>query len=401
MEFIKKLDRKKIIGGIFVLVLLVALPITILTIRNRQNIASQAGNPVTVELSPATKSLAIGETTDIQVVLKAGTISVQTVEFSISFGVPNATNAANADFIPNPNSGFSALYTPAVEINNSAKTIIYKTAVSVQTAPITGNITLGTLKLTGINPGTAQINFIGGSFNELNGELTPTFVNGTYTVTSEINPGTSITPITSQPPVMQQPNSTPTATIIPEPTTPPVTPAPGQALLNIAVRIPGVGPNTGIGDNNNPRHTRSFDVYLFSEENQEIKEIPTKFDYENGVYNGRTMITDVPLNKPYVIKIRSDNSLLKNIGFITPESGKTYSINATGDDKRLAVGKLNTNTSPNALGIEDYQSFTNCLNNLPVCTSTLRALSDLNDDGIINLKDRSILIRSFVRVQGD
>lgn len=536
MDFIKTLDKRKVIGAIIVLILIIALPITILTVRNQQNISSQAGNPVIVELSPDSKSFNVGETTDVQVVLKAGTISVQTVEFTLSFGTVNATNAANADFIPNANSGFNALYTPAVEVNNSAKTLTYKTAVSVQTAPITGNITLGTLRLTGINPGTARVNFIGGSFNELSGELTPTFVNGKYEVTTPatatvvpatatgvpptgvtvgtptvstsgatgvpkilsaiVNPknnvvdviyrwGTVNTTCASLPNTISgpmgltgnvtiSPNNTTTAnanltpnsiiyycasikygnnqfkygtgvlsftngklptapvTIIPATvvpvttipaTTAPVTTIPAtntattipvsivvspvvnEAAVNIAVKLPGIGTNnngtSNLGENNNPRHERNFDVYLFSQANTEVKKIPTTFIYANGKYTGTTLIKDVPLNVPYVVKLRTDNSLLKNLGFITPDSGKTYSLDATAPDKRIAVGKLSSVNSSNALGIEDYQAFTNCLDGLPICTTEFKLRADLNDDGIINLKDRSILIRSFVNIQGD
>lgn len=221
--------------------------------------------------------------------------------------------------------------------------------------------------------------------------ITPTLPAG-VTATPTLTPTKSPTPTITQP--ITTLTSTPTLTFTP-------TAAPNQTLLQIETRLPGIGAAVTSGDNNNPSHTRIFDVYLFSQGNTEVKKIPTEFFYENGIYAGTPVIKDVPFNTPYVIKIKTDNSLLKNIGFVTPESQKNYYLDATGADKRIAVGKLSTTNTPNALGIEDYQAFMNCYNKLPVCTTVIAKKADFNDDGMIDLKDRNILIRSFVRVQGD
>ncbi len=212
MEFIKNLGKKKIIALVVVISALVALPVAIWTIQNRQTISSQAGNPITVTLSPTTANIGIDQTTDVQVILKAGAINVQTVEFSLSYGLPGAAQIVSAEFIPNPNAKFTSLYNPPVEVNASSKSISYKTAVNVTSEAVTGDILLGTLRLTGKMGGTAQVNFTAGSFNELSGELIPTFINGTYTVGT----AATITPIAT---------ST-TTTTPPNPTTPATTTAP-------------------------------------------------------------------------------------------------------------------------------------------------------------------------------
>ncbi|MBP7832711.1 MAG: DUF4082 domain-containing protein [Candidatus Levybacteria bacterium] len=717
IEKIKNLDRKKLFAGIFAGVLLIALPVTIFTIQNRQNIASQAGNPVTVTLQPTSGNIVLNQTLDVQVVLKAGAISVQTAEFTISYGQPGQTDKITAEFTPNPNSGFTALYTPPVETNTSAKSITYKTAVNVGTANISGDVVLGTLKLRGVSAGAAEVRFSGGAFNELSGELTPTFINGNYTVaastpatatpvtnlpggalknitTNVYSPSTTntgngavwqvgyrfkplsngsitqlwcyrksgkvtlwndvgnklaeaqvtcptngwgfanITPIpvavgtyyrvslltnsfylvkpftqntqtsgieinggyyagsdsfpttngnnsygipgvpdvtfvqgaisntpipatstpvpatstpipaTSTPipatntpiPVMSattisatsiqqtsatlrgsinaaglsskvyfrysttndacqalttksaessytassstrtvtrsitglQPNTiyhycvvveqtgsanpqiargtvstfrtsnlvstntpvpatntpipatnTPVAstnspipatnTPIPATATPLPSPNNSQAKLAIAVKLPGIGTNNNgqspsLGENNNPSTQRAFDVALYdSQANPVGSPRSTQFVYSptDGSYKGEVLLSGIPFNSVYEIKIKTDNSLQKRLGFVEElEAGKTITINANNPANEIVTGKVNL-TTPNLIGLQDYNDFMKCFRKLSTCTAAMKARADFTDDEKVDLKDLNILLSAFANRQGD
>lgn len=295
------------------------------------------------------------------------------------------------------------LYFKFSTTNGACSSLGTNTAI---TTGISNSTTAFTRNVSGLTANTTYYNCLVAKENNI-GTLTYGAVTSFTTAANASVTGTAPTTVTpTKSPTPTQPNATAPATSTVT-STPSIVVSPGvnEASVNIAVRLPGIGNNnngaSNLGENNNPRHERSFDVYLFSQGNAEVKKIPTTFIYADGKYTGTTMINGVPLNVPYIIKIRTDNSLLKNLGFITPESGKTYSLDATAPDKRIAVGKLSSVNSSNALGIEDYQAFTNCLDELPICTTEFRKRADLNDDGIINLKDRSILIRSFVNIQGD
>jgi hypothetical protein len=70
----------------------------------------------------------------------------------------------------------------------------------------------------------------------------------------------------------------------------------------------------------------------------------------------------------------------------------------TGTPRNLISGDLNND---NTLGIIDWTYMIACVKNEAACTSAIRGLADLNDNGSVDEIDVQILQRGFALRDGD
>lgn len=144
----------KLLPFIIVGLILVAIPITTLLVRQQQIFKSRAATTVTLHLTPVTASEPVGQSFDVIVSVDSGNLDISGVDISLSF-TPGILQLAN--FTPSTSYSSVILNGPAnndtgnfrfIEVNNS-------------TSPITGNnIALGTLHFSGKAVGSAQVKFL-------------------------------------------------------------------------------------------------------------------------------------------------------------------------------------------------------------------------------------------------
>jgi hypothetical protein len=166
----------------------------------------------------------------------------------------------------------------------------------------------------------------------------------------------------------------------------------------LAITLPGIGPNTTLGENNEPQHlSRSFDVYAYDGENHEAEKTTTTLTYNNGVYSGNATFNTIA-SGPYTIKVNATNSLIKAVpGIHQLSQGATVNIPPV----VLVSGDIRSNgSSKNLLDIDDYSILLSCYAKTD-CTNEYKILSDLNDNGVMDPRDLNILLRGFATRKGD
>lgn len=210
-----------------------------------------------------------------------------------------------------------------------------------------------------------------------------------------VSPSPSVSPVVS-PGVTPSGPPTPTPTIAPLPSEPPVTITPSTtpgATIGLDITLPGIGPNTTLGENNSPLHnTREFNVYAFDNSGKEVAKTTANLTYNNGDYVGLASFGNIP-NGPYTVKIRTGNSLVKIIPGIYELSMQNV---ASTPKTMLVTGDIKTDgDSNNLLDLLDYNAL------LSTFSSTTNLAADLNDDGTVDAKDLNILLRGFATRQGD
>ncbi|OIP57237.1 MAG: hypothetical protein AUK12_05005 [Candidatus Levybacteria bacterium CG2_30_37_29] len=221
--------------------------------------------------------------------------------------------------------------------------------------------------------------------------------------TTPTSPTATPTP-TSEPTQMPTPTVTPGGpTETPTPTgNPTATPTltPGGTGIKITISLPGIG-GTGQGINSNPVHkTRDANLKLIDVQNNEVKSVSGKVDWDSVNYNYSGVMdlgTGVTSGK-YIVKIRVANMLWKQIpGIATVTSGST--ANTT-----LPVELVGGDTdNDNQLTLQDYNTFIydilNCyLTGGKICDVLA---VDLNDDGKLDEIDLSLLYSGFAKRKGD
>ncbi|MCL4354551.1 hypothetical protein M1349_03750 [Patescibacteria group bacterium] len=190
---------------------------------------------------------------------------------------------------------------------------------------------------------------------------------------------------------------TPTETITPTPTEAPT----GETTLNISVKLPGIGKNENLGENNNPKNpSRKISVIFLDDKEQQVSvvEVPAAYNTSSGLFTGSittgdqlTTAKNIP-DGAYTVKLRLDNSLTKKLpGFQTIKGNQTITLPTT----ELATGDLNND---NILNLADYNIFISCFGEKQ-CDK--KDLADLNDDGVVDEIDLNILKVGLMGRSGD
>lgn len=168
----------------------------------------------------------------------------------------------------------------------------------------------------------------------------------------------------------------------------------GSTGLKLSVGVPGVGPKLDSNfDNPTPvNSSRIASVQLFDSTNTSTHsgQIPLNFNLSTGKFEGNVNYgTNIPTGD-YTLKIHLDNTLIKSVpGIVKIIQAKADN---TASSVMLVPGDLNSDSS---LGIIDWTFMIACIKNETACTPDVRALADLQDNGIVDEYDVQILQRGF------
>lgn len=198
-----------------------------------------------------------------------------------------------------------------------------------------------------------------------------------------------------------QPTATPTTDQTQPTATPPV--PPGSGNISLSAILPGIGSNVKSGQNSNPLNT-SKNGYIRLIDTQTGQALPDditavlNFDSSTGKFSG-------PAGAKagiYDVKIKTDNSLWKNVGIVSLVSGQT----ATPTTVNVITGDLN---GDNILDLADYNIFLSCYGAKQCDPAGPEALqgrrqkqqADLNLDGKVDEKDLNIFYSGLASREGD
>lgn len=198
-----------------------------------------------------------------------------------------------------------------------------------------------------------------------------------------------------------------TTTVTPSPSpTPTVTPSPsptfsaGDTGLRVSFYLPGIGLTSG--DNGSPvRTNRPATVAIYNASNTQVGSAKTgnvTYQASTGKYEGTINLGTGWTTGSYTVKLKVDNSLYKRIpGIITITFGSTTNTTTA---VQLVTGDINQD---NVLSVEDYSAVVACYQNKTGCTTAIRPLADVNDNGKTtdDLDDFAIMQRGFAIRNGD
>ncbi len=201
--------------------------------------------------------------------------------------------------------------------------------------------------------------------------LTPTvtLISGTPSVTS---PVTTITQ--------------PATSITPQVTTP-------TGGFSFSVKIPGVGFNIRIGENDDPIFSRIPAQAQFYDPNASssagsISTISLTYDPQSESFKGTAAPQAAGVTG---VKIRTPNSLWKDLGIFTNVSGQVTNI----PEVTVVTGDLNQD---NQLNLQDYNIFVSCFGTR---RCLLKEIADLNLDGKVGNIDLNIFYSALANREGD
>jgi hypothetical protein len=372
--FNKIKQHKIIFGMVFFLLLVIAIPITINFLGERQETRSRAaGGAISVMLSPLTQSFNSG-LSEVEVNLNGGDNDISAVDITFSITFASAQGIVTFQ----PSSTFSTI------TNSSTSASVHYVGVNPSSNQITGSsINLGKLLINASGPGTLSIGFsdihINGSGVEgplpIDSENT---LAGNYTITSaEITttPGATSTPeptasSTPVPTATSIPSSTPTNTPTSSPTLPPPTAtrmptatlfptatiASGQTTIGVSIKVTGVGIDIA-GINTAPiKPQRNAQVLVINAQNNQAASLTSvvNFDSQTGLYKGTVNLGNFP-SGTYLIKVRLDNTLWKQVPGIQNITAAAHTETQTAT---VISGDLNADNEINLL---DYNLMLTCL----------------------------------------
>lgn len=153
------------------------------------------------------------------------------------------------------------------------------------------------------------------------------------------------------------PTATPTQTSIPTTTS-----HPSETRINLSLQLTGIGNATesARGINNRPkRPARNIDIKFLNSQNQEVlaRSGAAHFDAASGLYKGTTALGANFQGGPYIVKVRMDNTLWKQVpGIQTIIKGETNNLPTT----QLASGDIDKKRD-NELNLFDYNRLIGCL----------------------------------------
>lgn len=424
--------RKKAIGLMILVVIILAVPLTLLFLRQSQDTRSRASTEqITFTFSPSESTHTIDSNFSVDLVMDTKNIPIEALDVTITFDKDLLELLSTTQ--PEPATIQSVLNE---DLNNTTGQYRF-VGVGKDNASVSGSsITITTLNFKAKDEGTSAVGFAEAAdvaSTDSTSSLDSTFTAGSYTILSadactvtidkpegcacslptECESGVCAdtkcatqnndptpTPTGSDTPT-STPTATPTATPTPTPTTaviptatlyPTPTVNESDKKVNFSVSLPGIGTD----ENTTPIHPqRKAIIQLFNSEKEKVKEIEhpltigTDYQYKGIVGFG----TDVA-DGAYLAKVRLPNSLTKQSANIL----NIGTISAVFNEK-LVLGDLD---GDNELSIIDYNALVDCIQNNTCPTSAEgQKIADLNDDGAVNAKDLNLLYFGFNSRKGD
>lgn len=414
-------------------IVLVAIPLTIFLVQKRQNIQQKAAASTTLSFSPASTSISAGQKANLDITVDPGNNYVSSVKLEITFDSLKFSNpvfTANTEAFPEILSG-PAITQGKVEVIlavGSDPTKVIQAPTKVGVFSLTANSTSSVSTPIAFGPNTVVLSAApqdSPSENVLSTtipasvEIMTTSPNLTLTPTSTPSltptPTPTITPVLS-PTSIPIPTLTPTTTITATPT--PTTIQTGtrvgiDAILNGVFFDcpPGKDCIQDNNLNNNPKNpARDINVEIFDAGNNKITEQPGKIilDTNTGHFKGVVSFGNLATGN-YTIKITVKNFLKKRVAISTLASGQLNQLQTI----IPVIGDVN---GDNKLDILDYNTIRDCVfsdNSLPTDNPNSkfnsqecknhpeRANTDLDDNGIVDLSDYNLYLRSLEIQLGD
>lgn len=373
------------------LILVLAVPFTLLQLRKRQEIRQHAtGGAVTFYFTRTTSttpltslSLAPGQEVQLRLFLNAGTDLINGFDVTIAFG--DAVELVSAV----EGVGASRFNVQLFNLPDpQSRTFRFAKVSSDTQARILGTLHLATLAISASQtPATGAI------------ELT------SRTVTSPAFAQALNVPPATLPYTVAAPSATPTPSPSPSPT-PSVSPTPTQSgqTLSLVLPLAAIGQGRqggpqGPAKNANPRTpTRPVTLFLF-DQNERLINPTTPIAGEVTFSPGDGLLRDtvtIPSSIPagsYILKLKTPRYLVRRAtGLVAiPPGGRQLQV------PELTVGDIDGN---NELDIQDYNIFQACFTRA-LCSANSRQNADLNDDGEVDILDYRFLLESFSTRRGD
>lgn len=399
-------SKFQIISALFVIIILIALPITLFQIKNRQAQRSSASEgSASILFNPERGTYSPSQEFSTTIAVNGGAHDITGADITFGYS-KNSLEIVRFE----PSTTFNS-----VLINGPANTAdgTYRiAAVNTSSSSNMGLVTLGELfmKAKGSLRGTLSVqssqitsagsaaalptsNNSSGSFDFTSVDLTPTI--------SSTPSGTTPTPTISLAPTLSatvtpsgKATASPTPTPKPQPSPAPTLP-PGATGLALVIKLPGIGSNPG--DTKSPKKiNRDVTVEIYDQQNNLIKTIKgsVSFDGTNH-YTGTLNLEDTPAGS-YFMKINFNNTLKRRVpGVVGITRAQVNQVAALS----LVLGDL---TADNKLDIADYNQLLSCINNATQSNISGNCDKvDFNEDGIIDIVDLNIFLRGLAIRNGD
>lgn len=416
---------------------LVALPLVLFAVKERQETRTQASASTTLSFSPASTSstphnVNVGQEFPVDVVVTPSDnlitlakleIIYDSSKFSLSDTNPIVVNTtAFPQTIEGPvyspgkiqivvSTGFD--YTKVIQAETKILTINLKANTPVSQTQLSFGTNSGLYSLgSGDSSSISVLSATTPIYVKVNAAATPTFTPvPTNTPTPSPKPTSTPTP-TITPTITPTPSPKPTSTPSPTPTNAP-TPIPTLGTTTLffeGLKLHGLGkggdsPNPNSNGTLNPlRTTRELTVELYDNSNTLINSSKGYIKYTvptEGVFNGAVDLPNTIQDGDYFITVRSPYYLGKRLqGFTKITKGQAITINNS--SAVLVAGDVNQD---NRLSVLDYDIIMECYSDLqaakPTCTAEKKLAADISDDGKVNQDDYNLFIRELSIQKGE
>jgi hypothetical protein len=419
---------------IALVVLILAVPLTILLVRTVQEVRQRAAGGANASLTmPTTISQSVALNFNVPITLSTDGVGIRGVDVVLNFDktklqvvsvTPNAQAATSLkSFAPVTSTGSFDTARVIADANANGKiefgAVTYDWTAQAPTAAYNGATTLATISFRGTIAGMTPITFqfTPGSTTDTNivsdvnppvdlltqsGQLVNTTVTLVGDPTNTPTPTISVTatPTPTRTPTLT-PTRTPTLTGVPPTNTPTLTPVPGSTMFNFIMKLHGIGNggdsvNPGSVGNTNPLTTqRQVTVQVLDGTNAVVltKNGTVSYNTGTGFFHGAVDMGSTLASGPYLVRIKSPKYLQRGVpGIKVITSGQAYDMGTID----LIVGDVNND---NTLNILDYNMISDCYSDLAParnCSDPAKKFAtDITDDGDVNQFDYNIFIREL------
>lgn len=192
---------------------------------------------------------------------------------------------------------------------------------------------------------------------------------------------------TATPTETQNPTATPTDSQDPTPTTQPITPtsppAEGTVPIKFSFKLPGVGSNINLGENNTPKRPLRNIPVIFLDDGSLAALSVAQYSPATSLFEGIANIDEQKLTPDNTLKfiLKSATEQFVPVSSITDNTVPQF---------KFTMGDIN---SSNSVDLNDYIDMIACIKKIR-CTPDEISI-DLNDDALVDILDLNILLRSI------
>lgn len=389
------------------LVILAAVPATLLLSEKPQETRSRATASTTLSFAPNSTESApleksIGDTVDVDVMVNPGSNLPSLVKLELAYDT-DIFNLAATPFSVNQTAFPTKVEGPII---SGDKVLISVSIGSDSTKAIQVPTKVGTLHLiakTATNGTASQVSF--GTRSQVlslaeNDEASENVLSTTSPSYVTIVQSGDQTP-TATPSATVVPTTLPTISSTPTPTT-----STSSTTFLFDLYIHGIGSS---GDNANPNASdlsnkdpktpsRNITVYIFNAQNQLVASESGTAVYASasGSFKGSVAFNIAPGN--YTMRLKEDLHLRRQVPGIQQLG---YQASQTMPPLSLVAGDVNND---NILNILDYNTIVGCYSDLlppTACDDAKKVVSDLTDDGTVNQFDYNLFLREITVQSGN